>query len=408
MLVSELHLVAQPQGPRRPQPLRGRLPGPRQHRRLRPQRAAADGRLPGTGRRHGLDGVLRAEHARHRAGAGAGRSRRTRSWPSSSTSTSSAIAAATNQNGGRDAHVGRGGRLLLRRAARARAVHDAPQGALDRRPAPAVRGLGLHAGGAARSCRDFVRARRSGSTATRPDLLANLRPARRPAPTGASCCRCSPTTSCAGVLARMLDPERVPGRPRHPLAVALPPATTRTCSTSAAQDYRVGYLPAESDTGMFGGNSNWRGPIWAPINALIVRALLADVRVLRRRVPGRVPDRFGAVHDAVRGGARSCRTAWPRSSCATTRAAGPSTAARRSSVDDPHWNDHVLFYEYFHGDNGAGLGASHQTGWTAIIPAMMQLFAQLSPEKVLHPERQPGRAWRASSDRASTRPGAHP
>ena len=85
----ELHLVDQPQGPRRPQPVRGRLPGPRQHRRLRPQRATADRRLSGTGRRDVVDGFLRPVHARHGAGAGASSTRRTRSWRSSSTSTSS-------------------------------------------------------------------------------------------------------------------------------------------------------------------------------------------------------------------------------------------------------------------------------------------------------------------------------
>jgi hypothetical protein len=63
----------------------------------------------------------------------------------------------------------------------------------------------------------------------------------------------------------------------------------------------------------------------------------------------------------------------------------PIYGGTKKFVDDPRWNDYVLFNEYFHGDNGAGLGASHQTGWTAVIPAMMQLFAQLSPEKILNP-----------------------
>ena len=68
------------------------------------------------------------------------------------------------------------------------------------------------------------------------------------------------------------------------------------------QEYKVEYLPAESNTGMFGGNSNWRGPVWMPINVLIVRALREPVQLLRRRVHGRVPDRFGEPHDPVRGG----------------------------------------------------------------------------------------------------------
>ena len=138
----QLHLVVEPQGPQRPQPVRGRVPRPRQHRRVRPQLAAADGRLPGTGRRDGLDGVLRPEHARHGAGAGAGRSHlrglrdqvlrarrvdRLRDQPARRAGLA----------------LGSGGRVLLRRAARAGTVHDPAQGALDRRPAAALRGVGL-------------------------------------------------------------------------------------------------------------------------------------------------------------------------------------------------------------------------------------------------------------------------
>ena len=165
----------------------------------------------------------------------------------------------------------------------------------------------------------------------RPELLANINQPARPGrerPRHAVAAHRGQAAAGAGADA---GPERVPGRPRHPLAVALSTATTRTSSRNGDQEYRVDYLPAESDSGMFGGNSNWRGPIWAPINALIVRALLQMYALLRRRVPGRVPDRLGPAHDPVRGRARSSRTAWARSSCATTRAAGPSTAARRSS-----------------------------------------------------------------------------
>ena len=68
------------------------------------------------------------------------------------------------------------------------------------------------------------------------------------------------------------------------------------------QEHRVQYLPGESDTGMFGGNSNWRGPVWMPVNVLLIRALLNLYVLLRERVHGAVSDRFGAVHDAVRGG----------------------------------------------------------------------------------------------------------
>ncbi len=136
---------------------------------------------------------------------------------------------------------------------------------------------------------------------------------------------------------------------------------------AGGQEYRVAYLPAESDTGMFGGNSNWRGPIWMPVNALIIRALLQYYTLLRRRLHRRVPDRLRPADEPVRGGRGDRPPAGAASSCATSRAGGRSTAATRKFQDDPHWRDYLLFYEYFHGDNGAGLGASHQTGWTGVV-----------------------------------------
>ena len=145
------------------------------------------------------------------------------------------------------------------------------------------------------------------------------------------------------------------------------------------RQYRVATFPAESDTGMFGGNSNWRGPVWMPVNALIVRGLLNLYCVLRRRLQGRMPDRLGRADDPVRGGPGDRATGSRRSSCATRRASGRCTAGPRKFQDDPHWRDYVLFYEYFHGDNGAGLGASHQTGWTGTIARLMDVFGTSDP-----------------------------
>ena len=183
------------------------------------------------------------------------------------------IAAAMMHAGRRRGDVGRGGRLLLRRAAAARRPGRAPEGALDGRPAAAVRGHRLRRRArraASRSCgerfRRFLEAR--------PELRA-LHP--RPGQAGPR-----------GPAARR-GPERGEAAPRAgercstrrsssaPTASARCPATTpsiRTCSAWRGQEYRVSYLPAESDSGMFGGNSNWRGPIWMPVNALIIRALL--------------------------------------------------------------------------------------------------------------------------------------
>ena len=148
------------------------------------------------------------------------------------------------------------------------------------------------------------------------------------------------------------------------------------------EEYRVDYLPAESNTGMFGGNSNWRGPVWMPVNAMIIRALLnfyayygdtfkiecptgSGTTMNLFQVAREIADRLGRIflqdgngRRAVYGGTEKFQT-------------------------DPHWRDCILFYEYFHGDNGAGLGASHQTGWTGLVAKTIQLFGLLDAEQVL-------------------------
>jgi hypothetical protein len=150
---------------------------------------------------------------------------------------------------------------------------------------------------------------------------------------------------------------------------------------SSGRAYRVGYLPAESDSGMFGGNSNWRGPIWAPINALLVRAMLQlyafygdDFRVECPTGSGRHCTLFEVAQELTRRlGAIFLRDASGRR---------PVFGGAKKFQEDPHWRDNILFYEYFHGDNGAGLGASHQTGWTAMIPTLVQIVGSLTPQDV--------------------------
>ena len=148
------------------------------------------------------------------------------------------------------------------------------------------------------------------------------------------------------------------------------------------QEYRVSYLPAESDTGMFGGNSNWRGPIWMPVNALIIRALLQyyafygdDFTVEYPTGSGRYMNLYEVAEDVGR----------RLSNIFVKDANGsrPVYGGVRKFQEDPHWRDCISFYEYFHGDNGAGLGASHQTGWTGIIARAMHMFATTTSEQVL-------------------------
>jgi len=149
-----------------------------------------------------------------------------------------------------------------------------------------------------------------------------------------------------------------------------------------SEDYRVSYLPAESDTGMFGGNSNWRGPIWMPVNALIIRALLQYYAYYGDGFKVECPTGSGhlmTLYQVAEEIARRLGTLFLRDSSGRRPVYGGTTAFQ----EDPHWRDLILFYEYFHGDNGAGLGASHQTGWTGIVARMMHLFANTSPDQVL-------------------------
>jgi len=148
-----------------------------------------------------------------------------------------------------------------------------------------------------------------------------------------------------------------------------------------SQSFEVKYEPAESSSGMFGGNSNWRGPVWMPVNFLILRALISlyayygdDFQVEFPTGSGRnmnlfevsreIADRLGAIFLRDEDGFR------------------PVFGGEEKFQNDPNWRDHLLFYEYFHGDNGAGIGASHQTGWTGLIAKTIQLFGTLTAESI--------------------------
>jgi hypothetical protein len=133
---------------------------------------------------------------------------------------------------------------------------------------------------------------------------------------------------------------------------------------------------------MFGGNSNWRGPIWMPVNALIIRALLQYYAYYGDGFKVECPTGSGhlmTLYQVAEEIARRLGTLFLRDSSGRRPVYGGTTAFQ----EDPHWRDLILFYEYFHGDNGAGLGASHQTGWTGIVARMMHLFANMSPDQIL-------------------------
>jgi len=141
------------------------------------------------------------------------------------------------------------------------------------------------------------------------------------------------------------------------------------------QEYKVQYLPAESNTGMFGGNSNWRGPVWMPVNGLLIRALLNLYQFYGDEFKVECPTHSGkymTLYEVAQEIGRRLSRIFLRDSSGTR----PVYGGTKKFQEDPHWKDYILFYEYFHGDNGAGLGASHQTGWTGIIARVLDLFAR--------------------------------
>ncbi|MBP1599376.1 MAG: hypothetical protein H6Q05_4753, partial [Acidobacteria bacterium] len=157
---------------------------------------------------------------------------------------------------------------------------------------------------------------------------------------------------------------------------------------AGGQEHRVDYLPAESNTGMFGGNSNWRGPIWMPVNVILIRALLNfylyygdNFKIECPTGSGRMMNLFEVAKDI----AGRLTNIFLRAPSTGSGQVGrrPVYGGTEKFQTDPHWRDHILFYEYFHGDNGAGLGASHQTGWTGVVAKLIQLFGLLDPQKAL-------------------------
>ena len=215
---------------------------------------------------------------------------------------------------------------------------------------------------------------------SRPELCAAIHDPRTPGVADRRLASILDETKLRRVLAKMLDENEF-----------LSPYGIRSLSRyhvdhpyvmhAGGQEYRVSYLPAESDTGMFGGNSNWRGPIWMPVNALIIRALLQyysyygpEFTVECPTGSGRQMNLFQIAEEI----GRRLANIFLRDS----NGRRPVFGGVEAFQDDPHWRDCLLFYEYFHGDNGAGLGASHQTGWTGLIARSLHLFATMQPADI--------------------------
>ncbi|MGH7392330.1 MAG: MGH1-like glycoside hydrolase domain-containing protein [Candidatus Rokuibacteriota bacterium] len=141
--------------------------------------------------------------------------------------------------------------------------------------------------------------------------------------------------------------------------------------TVAGVEHRVDYEPAESSSGLFGGNSNWRGPIWFPVNYLLIESLQKFHHFYRDEVKAELPTGSGSalnLWDVATDLSRRLTRIFLRDAHGRRAVFGGAERFQH----DPHWRDHLLFYEYFHGDNGAGIGASHQTGWTGIVAKLLQ------------------------------------
>jgi hypothetical protein len=142
------------------------------------------------------------------------------------------------------------------------------------------------------------------------------------------------------------------------------------------------YSPGESDSSLFGGNSNWRGPVWMPVNALLIRALLSFYLYYGDGFKIECPTGSGNQMNLFEV-AREIAGRLTRIFLRDESGRRPVYGTSEKFQNDPHWKDYVLFFEYFNGDNGAGLGASHQTGWTGIVAKLIEIFGRLDAESYL-------------------------
>ena len=219
------------------------------------------------------------------------------------------------------------------------------------------------------------------------DLLANIADPLVPGVRGRRILSLVNEDKLRRILARMLDEERFLG-PHGIRSISRWHLDHPYTFDVHGTEHRVEYEPAESTSGMFGGNSNWRGPVWFPVNLLLIRALLQHYRYYGNDLTVECPTGSGTM-----------MTLFEVAQELSRRLAGtflrdaegqrPVYGGARLFQDDPHWRDLVLFYEYFHGDNGAGLGASHQTGWTGLVARLIQSLGQFDADSVLEDRRWP-------------------
>jgi Mannosylglycerate hydrolase MGH1-like glycoside hydrolase domain len=219
-----------------------------------------------------------------------------------------------------------------------------------------------------------------------PDLLATIHDPRVPGVNGRRMLTVLDADKLRRVLARMLDEDEFLS-PHGLRAVSRYHLDHPFSLDVHGQTYEVRYLPAESDTGMFGGNSNWRGPVWFPINFLILRGLLNLYAYYGDAFTVECPTGSGhqsTLFEVATELGRRLESIFLRGPDGRR----PMYGGTEPFQTDPLWTDLLVFNEYFHGDNGAGLGASHQTGWTGLIARIVQVLGYLTPEDLTDPALQ--------------------
>jgi hypothetical protein len=211
-----------------------------------------------------------------------------------------------------------------------------------------------------------------------PDLKANL---WNPGPMGRSILSVVTKDKLPRILSRLLDENEFLG-PHGIRSLSKFHERNPYTFDVQGQQYRVDYLPGESNTGMFGGNSNWRGPVWMPVNVLLIRALVQfhayygdEFQIEFPTGSGKKMNLFEVSREIS---SRLCGTF-----LRNKEGRRPVYGATEVFQKDPNWRDLILFYEYFHGDNGAGLGASHQTGWTGLVAALIDLYGRVDAKSLV-------------------------
>jgi hypothetical protein len=214
------------------------------------------------------------------------------------------------------------------------------------------------------------------------DLLANIADPLVPGVHGRRLLSLVNEQKLRRILARMLDEERFLG-PHGIRSISRWHLAHPFILDVAGVRHEVRYEPAESGSGLFGGNSNWRGPVWFPVNLLLIRALLQHYRYYGDDLKVECPTGSGTMmtlFEVSQELSRRLTGTFLRDSAGQR----PVYGGTKLFQQDPHWRDHILFYEYFHGDNGAGLGASHQTGWTGLVARLIQGTGQFDATAVLN------------------------